>query len=510
MFQRALISVTDKTGLIDFLKKIKVSEIVATSGTAKYLTENNFSCLEVSEITGFPEVLGGRVKTLHPTIHMPLLARLNNPEDVQQLNDLNIKSFDLVLVNLYDFNQHPNIENIDIGGVAILRAASKNYQWITVLSDPQDYREAASFFKTSSSNTEKINFNKQLAAKCFSHISKYDENVSRFLFASDPNKASIFWNLKSAENFKYGENPQQKASRYVISSAGSKEESFFQKLQGPELSFNNFLDIKAGLELVADLDLNFTNQYASVGIKHSNPCGASVAKDQKTAIRQMINSDPKSIFGGVVACNFEVCEAIALELNQIFLEVIVATDFTVKALEVLSAKKKLKILQVSKDQLAQIRQVSINGFVWGSQVLIQDKNAQLSRPSDWNSSAGELSFEEINDILFAEIIGKHLKSNAIAIVKNQTTIGLGMGQVNRSDAVKQALARMLEFHSNIESAILFSDAFFPFKDSIELLPKNKIKIVVQPGGSLRDLEVENECSKRGFNHIKTQVRHFRH
>jgi phosphoribosylaminoimidazolecarboxamide formyltransferase/IMP cyclohydrolase len=508
MFQRALISVTDKTGLINFLNQIKINEIVSTSGTAKYLNDNGISCVEVSEVTNFSEVLGGRVKTLHPKIHMPLLARLDRAEDVAELNQLNIKNFDLVIVNLYDFETHPQIENIDIGGVAILRAASKNYEWVTVLTDPNDYQTTISFFNNRPNQLAKIRFNKKLAAKSFSNISLYDQNVSKFLLDEQEKEDSFIWKLKSVEDFKYGENPQQKASRYIIE--GEDAGDYFEKLHGPDLSFNNFLDIKSGLELAADLDRQFKGEKVSVGIKHSNPCSASAAKEANVSLNQMLNSDGKSIFGGVVVCNYEVTEDIANRLGQIFLEVIIATNYTEKALAILSAKKKLKIIRTTKDQLSKINDMSVNGFVWGSQILIQDKNFQVSRPSDWQFVGGELSFAEIKDILFAETVGKHLKSNAIAIVKNQTTLGLGMGQVNRSDAVKHAVDRMLEFHPNAEGVTLFSDAFFPFKDSIELLPADKIKTVVQPGGSIRDAEVETECLLRGFNHVKTQIRHFRH
>lgn len=501
-FKNALVSVSDKTGLVDFLKPLheKGLRIVSTGGTAKTLRDSGFKVVDVSEQTGFPEVMDGRVKTLHPNIHMALLSREGNSEDAAILKAHEVEPFDLLIVNLYPFeqalatkaDQAELIENIDIGGPSLLRGAAKNFERITVVVDPADYKH----LQTIPSRDDR----QRLAAKAFAHVSSYDAMISHTLsphtiFPQFPLGGTI------QQPLRYGENPHQKAQWFKRRGAqtGWHEARI---LQGKELSFNNLLDLEASLGLLRDLD-----GPSAVAVKHNSPCGAATAPDLDKAVERCLSSDPISVFGGIVAVNQPVTARAAEALGQIFLECVVAPEFTPEAKNILAKKKNLRLLEwpslALKDEFWRIQTIQ-GGF------LVQEPDRVQNWGQDWKV-LGETPTPEIRaDLSFAWATAAHLKSNAIAIAEKRQTLGLGMGQVNRVDSVEIAIARMRKHHPNTSTAVLASDAFFPFPDSIELIHKAGIRWIIQPGGSMRDEDVFQRARELGLNMVLTGQRHFRH
>lgn len=501
-FKNALVSVSDKTGLVEFLKPLheKGLRIVSTGGTAKTLRDAGMKVVDVSEQTGFPEVMDGRVKTLHPKVHMALLAREGNVEDSQILSSHELEAFDLLIVNLYPFeqalatkaNQDELIENIDIGGPSLLRGAAKNFERITVLVDPSDYKALG----------EKPNreVRQRLAAKAFAHVSSYDAMISHALaphtlFPQFP----LGGNLQ--QSLRYGENPHQKAQWFKRRGAqGGWQEA--KILQGKELSFNNLLDLEASLGLLRDLE-----GPSAVAVKHNSPCGAATAAPIEKAVQLCMQSDPVSVFGGIVAINHPVNEAAAHALGQVFLECVVAPQFTDEAKAVLAKKKNLRLLEwpalALKDEFWKLQTIQ-GGF------LVQEPDRIQRWGKDWKILGENPSPKIRADLSFAWAAAAHLKSNAIAIAENQQTLGLGMGQVNRVDAVEQAITRMHKHHPKTSTPVLASDAFFPFPDSIDLIHKAGIRWIIQPGGSMRDEEVFKRAQELGLNLVLTGQRHFRH
>lgn len=504
MFRNALVSVSDKTGLLEFIKPLAANgtRIVSTGGTAKFLSENGVNVVQVSEQTGFPEVMDGRVRTLHPLIHMALLGRRTNAEDMALLSKHGIEPFDLVVGSLYPFEEQKNkklsdeelIEYIDIGGPALLRAASKNFAAITVVSDPSDYKWIVEKGETT------IEQRRVLAAKVFSFISTYDSMVAEFLANGELTK-SFSLAGERVQELRYGENPQQKSFWYKLKGAQNGLHKA-QILQGKALSYNNILDLEAAIQTLRDFE-----KPTVVAVKHNNSCGVSSHKSAEIALSQALKADPVSVFGGIVALNFELDLKSAQELSRLFLECVVAPSVSIKAEAELKAKKNLRVLVWpewrSQSEKHEIKTVS-GGF------LIQDRD----QVSNWNSSwqvIGEKPNEQIkHDIEFAWKICKHLKSNAIAIAENETTLGLGMGQVNRVEAVEHAIQRMKAHHPNVKNAVLASDAFFPFADSIEKIANAGIRWVIQPGGSVKDQEVIERARALNVNLVMTGVRHFKH
>lgn len=498
MWKRALVSVSDKSGLLDFLKPLAVRglEIVSTGGTAEHLRQAGLKVTDVSEVTKFPELLDGRVKTLNPKIHMGLLARPDEVAHVQTMKEHGVAFFDLVVVNLYPFEEafHSGkqgrdlIEKIDVGGPSMLRAAAKNYEFISVVTDPSDYPKLAE-------RAKELEYRKYLAAKVFAHLSAYDSLISQALGGAQIKT----WAAQEVQNLRYGENPHQSAKWYRRGDIRSGLHQA-QILQGKELSYNNLLDLDAALALCCRF-----KKPAVVAVKHNNPCGVAQDEDILLATQKALQSDPVSVFGGIVAINRKVTSAMAEELNKIFLECIIAPDYEDLALKVFEKKKNLRLLKLDPFDHAQgedIRSV-FGGF------LVQTSDAGVSDKKEWKYIGHRPSVEIQSDLVFGEAVCSALKSNAIAVVSQGQTLGLGMGQVNRVDAVKQALSRYQQFHSG-RDAVLISDAFFPFSDSIEEIAGAGIKWVLQPGGSLRDEEVFKRSEELGVNLVITGVRHFKH
>jgi phosphoribosylaminoimidazolecarboxamide formyltransferase/IMP cyclohydrolase len=507
MFKNALVSVSDKTGLVEFLAPLaaKGLRIVSTGGTAEHLKQAGLKVVDLKEQTGFPEVMGGRVKTLHPRVHMPLLARDFERSDMDLLKKEGLEPFDLVIVNLYPFEQtllkkdseklteHDLIEKIDIGGPTLLRASAKNFSRITVVVDPRDYEWIAQKGETDLADRKK------LAGKVFAHVSRYDSLISHWFGAFGGPDLSFGGTL--VQPLRYGENPNQHAQWYAFS-ADTKGLHSAKVLQGKELSYNNILDLEAASLLVKEFD-----GPAAVAVKHNNPCGAATGADILEALHKTVAGDPVSVFGGIVALNREIGATEAEALGKIFLECVVAPKVSPAALEVFAKKKNVRVLEwphlMNCARPVELRTVAGGFLVQSVQALGSDVNA-------WKFFGEVPDAEVMKDLIFAEKVCAALKSNAIAIVQNGQTLGLGMGQVNRVEAVLHAVARMKSHHSGRTRTVLASDAFFPFPDSIEKASEAGVKWILQPGGSLRDQEVFDAAKRLGVNMILTGERHFRH
>jgi phosphoribosylaminoimidazolecarboxamide formyltransferase/IMP cyclohydrolase len=509
---RVLVSTSDKTGLLEFLKPLeqKDLELVSTGGTYEFLKKNSFNVIEVSEVTHFPEVLDGRVKTLHPSVHMGLLADKSNAEHMQQLKDHKVKAFDMVIGNLYPFEKtalnmassfEDLIENIDIGGPSFLRASAKNYKSVIVVASPLDYQWVQEKILTQTLNE---NDRKKLAIKVFSLTSYYDALIVDKLSENKDELEFLNIPLKKKMKLRYGENSQQSAA-WFENPLEMPNLSNCQIHQGKELSYNNLLDLDAAINLVKLLDKS-----ACVAVKHNNPCGVGTADELSLAATKAIESDPKSIFGGIIAFNKCVDIKTAELFKDIFLECLVAPDYTEDSLKYFSTKKNLRVLTLKSLQQQSTFKTNYKSISGG--MLIQNEDS-FSR-DEWQFLGEKPNDKIMNDIIFGEKIGAALKSNAIALVTNGQTVGLGMGQVNRIDAVKQAIERMRECQSRLnfklEKVILVSDAFFPFADSIDLISQHGIMWIVQPGGSLQDEKVFAAAKDYGINMVVTKRRHFKH
>lgn len=515
LFKNALISVSDKTGLVEFLKPYvdRGMRVVSTGGTLKHLRENGIPAIEVSEQTGFPEVMDGRVKTLHPRVHMALLARATHEEDTALLKKEGLEAFDLVVVNLYPFegaqekhragriSDDELIEFIDIGGPSLLRAAAKNHERLAVVCEPEDYAWIAEKKELTYADR------KRLAARVFRHTSRYDDLIAKTLATPDERPHTLV-GRRVGDELRYGENPQQKAWWYRSPEASSGLHEA-EILHGKPLSYNNLLDLDAACGAVQDFA-----EPAAVAVKHNNPCGVGTADSVSDAVARAIKADPVSVFGGIVALNRTVDLVAAEEMAKIFLECIIAPAFSAEALERLKKKKDLRLLTWSalgpsretsakNSELPQFRTIA-GGF------LVQTPDVVSEWSNEWKV-VGDVPSESIKrDLMLAWKVCARLKSNAIALASEGCSVGLGMGQVNRVDAVEQAITRMKKHHPSVTHAVLASDAFFPFADSIEAAHQAGIRWVIQPGGSIRDEEVIAKAKELGVNMILTGVRHFRH
>lgn len=506
---RILVSTSDKSGLLEFLEPLKSIglELVSTGGTFDFLKKNNFEVTEVSAVTGFPEVLGGRVKTLHPFVHMGLLADKSIPEHMDQLKKHNVEPFDMVIGNLYPFEktaQNPKssfedlIENIDIGGPSFLRASAKNYRSVVVLASPLDYPWVQKKILDNSLNDDD---RKNLAIKVFSLTAYYDSLIVNKLCTNPDELEYLNLPFKKKSGLRYGENAQQKAQWYANPlQVGGLQDLFFH--QGKDLSYNNILDLDAAWTLVQTMP-----EPACVAVKHNNPCGVAMAGQLFDAAKKTISSDPKSIFGGILAFNRIVDLSTCQLFKDIFLECMIAPGFTDESLSYLNIKKNVRIVSLPNSSQVQKTFKSVSGGI-----LLQD--ADSFADSEWKFLGAQPDRELLLTMKFGERVAAALKSNAIAIVCNNQTLGLGMGQVNRVDAVKHAIERLNEFkkQNSVDMArtILVSDAFFPFADSIELIATTGIKWVVQPGGSVQDQNVFEAAQKNDMNMVVTQRRHFKH
>ncbi|MBW2182933.1 MAG: bifunctional phosphoribosylaminoimidazolecarboxamide formyltransferase/IMP cyclohydrolase [Deltaproteobacteria bacterium] len=516
--KRAIISVSDKKGIVSFangLSKHKVT-ILSTGGTAKMLRENGIEVEEVSHYTGFPEMLDGRVKTLHPKIHGGLLGQRSNPEHVKKMEEHGIESIDMILVNLYPFEAtiaketcslEEAIENIDIGGPTMLRSAAKNYPDVTVIVDPEDYKAVLDEMEETQGEVS-VETNFRLAKKVFQLTARYDGAISNYLGSlmkdgqKDPFPETVSFQFAKTQGLRYGENPHQQAAFYRASEVDEPCVSGATKLQGKELSFNNILDADAAIETVKEFE-----ETAVVVIKHTNPCGVAVSSSSLAdAYRKAKSCDPVSAFGGIVASNREVDEETAKEITSIFTEVVIAPDYSEEALKVLSTKKDLRVLKVPFSSGYDVKGFDMRKVVGG--MLVQDRDlgkvdiTQCKVVTKRNPTP-----EEYKAMEFAWKVCKHVKSNAIIYAVQDQTVGIGAGQMSRIDSSKIAVDKA---QFSIKGTIMASDAMFPFRDSVDEAAKAGATAIIQPGGSIRDKEVIQAADEANMTMIFTGMRHFRH
>lgn len=515
---KALISVSDKTGVVEFAKGLVALgwEILSTSGTMKLLKESGVPVTSVSDVTGFPEICDGRVKTLHPKIHGALLARRDIPEHMKELKDNDIDTIDLVCVNLYPFREtiakpdvtmEEAVEHIDIGGPSMLRSAAKNWESVTVVCNPADYETILSEIKADGNTTRETRL--KLSAKAYTHTAEYDMAISTYMRAQAglPEKLFLEYDLK--QELRYGENPHQEAKFFASTVKEPFSLATAEQLNGKELSYNNIQDANATLNIAREFDEPFC-----VGVKHMNPCGSATGKTIAEAWKKAYEADKTSIFGGIVAANREIDLETAQMLKPIFLEIVMAPSFAPDALELLCTKKNLRVLKVdmSKDNTVRKQYVSMNGGM-----LVQDRDIN-TKPVSAEQCVTEAkpTAEQLADLEFAWKIVKHVKSNAIVVAKNGMTYGVGAGQMNRIGsaeiALKQAQATLKEEGKDImtEGLVLASDGFFPFNDCVALAAEYGIKAIVQPGGSIRDEDSVKLADEKGITMLFTGERHFKH
>ena len=503
----ALISVWNKEGVEELARELHSLgyKIVSSGGTAKFLRERGIPVVEVSEITGFPEILGGRVKTFHPKIHGGILYRDWVEEDKKQLEELKIEPIDVVVVNLYPFEEKRRenlelrelLEFIDIGGPTLIRAAAKNFPRVAVLTDPADYGWFIEKLKKGELNEKDRVL---LAVKAFSHTSYYDAviyNTLREILEVDQTLKEETFPARLVEVLRYGENPHQRGWLYKnpLEELGITEAKV---LQGKKMSFNNYLDADSAVKLISEIP-----ERACAIIKHTNPCGVAVGKTVKEAYQRALEGDPLSAFGGIVAFNDRVDAETAEELTKIFLEIVIAPNYEPEALQILSKKKNLRVLQYAgRTVWKDLKKIS-GGY------LLQEEDTELYRELKVVTER-EPTEREMEDLLFAWRVVKHVKSNAIVIAKNKQVLGVGMGLTSRVDALKLAIQKTREFNKDLKGAVVASDAFFPFRDSIDIAAEEGISAFIQPGGSIRDREVIEACNEKGAAMVFTGMRHFKH
>ncbi|NLY10912.1 MAG: bifunctional phosphoribosylaminoimidazolecarboxamide formyltransferase/IMP cyclohydrolase [Firmicutes bacterium] len=503
---KALLSVFDKAGIVDFAAALVELgyEIISTGGTYNTLKSNGVPVTYISEITEFPEILDGRVKTLHPRIHGGILAK-DTPEHLKQLSSIGGALIDLVAVNLYPFelvSQDPKstfeevLENIDIGGPTLIRAAAKNHPRVLVVSDPKDYDEVISQLK--GGEVDAIT-RKKLAAKAFAHTAYYDTLISDYLGESGftPTKTIA---LKKVMELRYGENPIQQAAFYRQMPPKSVGLADAEQIHGKQLSFNNIYDADAAWRMACEFD-----EPCVVAVKHTNPCGLAVADSLAEAYQRVYEADPVSIFGGIVACNRPICRktAEAIQESNVFLEIIIAPDFLDDALEILTQKKNLRLLKLKPSKSDELDWKKVRGGV----LLQTEDNIDLIEEELRVVTKCQPTSEELADLRFAWKVVKHVKSNAIVVCKDRQLIGVGAGQMNRVQSVRLAIEQAGD---KAKGAVMASDAFFPFADSIETAHQAGITAIIQPGGSIRDKESIDACDKYGIAMLFTGIRHFKH
>lgn len=504
MKKRVLISVSDKSGLAEFalfLEKNKY-EIISTGGTFKYLKESGAHPIPIDDVTQFPEMLGGRVKTLHPKVHGGLLALRDNPEHIQTVAEHGIELIDMVIVNLYPFFENATknidleekVEFIDIGGPSMLRSAAKNFKSVTVITDVADYQKVQQEIETTGNST--LETRKYLAGKVFNLTSAYDAAISKMLLSCEyPDYLNASY--KKVADLRYGENPHQSAAYYVstVEQGAMKD---FEQLGGKELSFNNFRDMDLCWKVVSE----FKEQLACCAVKHSTPCGVSIGSTPLETYSKTFECDPISIFGGIVAMNFTVDAPTAEELNKTFLEIVMAPDFSTEALDILRKKKNLRIIKIKNPVSDKQTWVKIDGGL-----LVQDCDHHFS--NEIQVVTEQKPSPELRDaLLFAQRVVKYVKSNAIVVSNGTQALGIGGGQVNRIWATQQAIERAKEKFSG--DLVLASDAFFPFRDVVDFCAEHHIKAIIQPGGSMRDTESIQAANEHGIPMLFTGIRHFLH
>ena len=513
----ALVSVSDKTNIIPFCKDLVEKfgyKILSSGGTAEHLIDAKVPVIKVADFTKSPEILDGRVKTLHPKIHGGILAKRSDDKHQKEIEVNNLELIDLVVVNLYPFKKKVEeqcsweeaIENIDIGGPSMIRSAAKNHDDVAVLVDPNQYKD---YIKELKEGPLKKEYKIKLAFEAFQHTASYDTAISKWMSKEkDLMPCNFIESFPLIKNLRYGENPHQKALWYGLNNIGWNSA---EQIQGKELSYNNLLDLESALTTVLEFDyepkLNFENQsVAAVILKHNNPCGASISNSASNSFKNALKCDPVSAFGGIVAFNANVDKEAALNLKDIFLECVVAPSFDKEALEILKTKKNLRVLRLPKSILPKGKQTSFKSIMGG--ILMQDYDKQENNEDTWISVTKKSpSDQEYLDLKFAWKICKHIKSNAIVIAKDHHTLGIGAGQMNRVGASKIALEAAKE---NGSGGVLASDGFFPFADTVELADKYGIRSIIQPGGSIRDEDSIKMCDSKGISMIFTNRRHFLH
>ena len=507
--KKALISVSDKKNLksiLNILIKHKIS-LISSGGTYKEIKKLKFKCLEVSEYTNSPEILGGRVKTLHPKIHAGILSKRNNKSHKNDLKNNNFEEIDLVIVNFYPFektlkqtNNHLKIiENIDVGGPTMVRSAAKNYNDVTVITSVNQYEELISEIQRYNGSTS-LEFRERMSLEAFSETAYYDAVISDYFNKikknNFPKKKIIYGNL--IEKLRYGENPHQSSAIY-----SRKNNLDIEKIHGKQLSYNNYNDIFSALTISKSLQ----NNNGTVIIKHANPCGVSIHKDKLKSYQMALACDPVSAFGGVVSCNFKISKKLALELNKIFLEVVIGNGFDTEALKILKKKKNLRIIDATKFNVNEIiKYNSANEYI-----LAQSEDLKRFDIKDFKVvSKKKPSKSQLRDLIFAFNVCRYVKSNAIVLASHEATIGIGSGQPSRLDSCQIAIDKMNKFQNLNDEIVAASDAFFPFLDGIEKLVQSGISAVIQPSGSIRDKDIIRFANQTNTVLVFSKTRHFRH
>ena len=504
MKKRALISVSDKSGLTEFAQFLEKNnyQLISTGGTFKHLKDAGLSPIQIDEVTNFPEMLDGRVKTLHPKVHGGLLAVRDNKEHMDTVAAHGIELIDMVVVNLYPFFENAGknipldekVEFIDIGGPSMLRSAAKNFKSVTVITNVEDYEKVKSEIETSGDTT--LETRKTLAGKVFNLTSAYDAAISKMLLEEEyPQYLNASY--KKVSDLRYGENPHQSAAYYVstVENGAMKD---FEQLGGKELSFNNLRDMDLCWKVVNE----FKNEMACCAVKHSTPCGVAIGNTAVETYTKTFECDPVSIFGGIVAMNYKVDAATAEELGKTFLEIVMAVDFEEKSLEILRQKKNLRIIKIKNPVSDKQTWVKIDGGL-----LVQDCDNQFSEEIK-TVTEKQLTEEQRKALLFAQRVVKYVKSNAIVVSNGTQALGIGGGQVNRIWATQQAVERAKEKFSG--ELVLASDAFFPFRDVVDFCAEKDIKAIIQPGGSIKDEESIEAANQHGIPMLLTGMRHFLH
>ncbi|MCQ2143146.1 MAG: bifunctional phosphoribosylaminoimidazolecarboxamide formyltransferase/IMP cyclohydrolase [Bacteroidales bacterium] len=509
--KRALVSVSDKNGLVPFVKGLESLgwEIIATGGTKKLLDESGVKTIGISEVTGFPEICDGRVKTLHPKVHGGILARRDIPAHMETLKENGIETIELVCVNLYPFKQtiakpgvtmEDAIENIDIGGPSMVRSAAKNWKDVTIVCNPADYDLVLSEIRENGFTSDETRL--KLSAKAYTHTAEYDMMIATYMRKQAGLNEKLFLEYDLKQGLRYGENPHQSANFYAALEPASYSLAFAKQIQGKELSYNNIQDANAALNVVRDFSEPFC-----VALKHMNPCGAAVGATIEEAWQAAYEADKVSIYGGIVAVNRPLTKEVALGMKPIFLEIVIAPSFTPEALEVLSAKKNLRVLEVDMTPTtAPVPQfISVNGGMLAQQLDTQIEEVTM----DMCVTEKKPTEAQLKDLEFGWKIVKHIKSNAIAVVRDNHTIGVGAGQTNRVGSAEIALKEAVAAGFT-EGLILASDGFLPFGDTVALAAQYGVAAIVQPGGSIRDEESIAKANELGITMLFTGVRHFKH
>lgn len=526
MQRYALVSVYDKTGLESFARAIseKGYTILSTGGTADFLRHHEIEVVQISEFTGYPEICDGRVKSLHPKIHAGILARRDNPKDMEALLGVEAGFIDLVVVNLYPFIDKYRemkerdllddnvIEFIDIGGPTLLRAAAKNWRFVTVVSDPNDYAHVKLELIEQVSDTTR----RKLAAKVFTLMSAYDGAVAQYMAngltddAVQELPAVEGITLRREYSLRYGENPHQNASLYRRVSGSVKQiiEPGWRQLQGKELSYNNLIDFQAAVEVYLDLITGFSSKESAVIIKHMNPCGAAVAGTPEEAFQRAREGDPISAFGGIIVNSGCISETLAKSVLEGFVEIFIGEEFSPEAREVFATKKNIRVIEINRKHIQESFQpMTIRDFF--GDYLIQSRDLSDLKLSEEQIVVGNRTVD-LKECEFAWRLCKSVKSNAIVITKNMQAIGIGAGQMNRVDSARISINRAQNYKFDLTGAIAASDAFLPFPDTLEVLADAGVKVLIQPGGSVKDKEVITAAEKRGVTMLLTGERHFRH